>query len=241
MNRVEDERRLSNEGRETDAPALAGIDAAQTRLERERRELTAEARAFGSFADHVRETNPVQPTGGASRTTLVERPRTDDISHLREVYRETVMAVDHYDRVYGESLPGNVAAELGPDVADVFRPSVDVTFAPQFKRALLAAAETAREERTALLTTLEEERASLRDGRRKLASVADAVGSEPIDDREALLERIDAVAADRQRLLHSLSLPSRINAHDLCEYLYDDLDAAYPVLSAVTTLRDRLE
>lgn len=214
--------------------SLDPIDAARERLDRERHELAAEAAAFGTFAECVEEVSPDRPSAGTLRAPLVERQQSDAAARLREAYGETVIAVDHYDRVYDEPLAENVAAELGPDVADLFRPEVDVAFAPGFKEALLAAVETARSERTALLAALEAEQESLRTARRDLDAIASGRGS---DDA---VDRIDAVAADRQRHLHSHSLPNRIDAHDLCEYLYADLDATYPVLSAVATVRDRL-
>ena len=217
-----------------DPGPLAPIDAARERLDRERRELAAEAAAFGTFAECVEEVSPDPPPAGTPRAPLIERQRSDAAARLRAAYGETVMAVDHYDRVYDEPLAENAVAELGPDVADLFGPDVDASFTPGFKEALLAAVETARRERTALLAALEAEQESLRTARRELDATASGRASGDAVDR------IDAVAADRQHHLHSHSLPNRIDAHDLCEYLYADLDATYPVLSAVATLRDHL-
>lgn len=109
----------------------------------ERAEVAAERDAFAAFAERVEACPTPSPSSVASGSVpRAVTTRSDDApdhaARLRRAYRETVMAVDHYDVVYDEPLVVNAAAELGPDAATVLDGGVPISSA--CKRTLHAAA-----------------------------------------------------------------------------------------------------
>ena len=76
-------------------------------------------------------------------------------------YRETVMAVDHYDDVYDDSFEASINAEFGTDVLI----STASSISPVIKQRLLDAAQRSIDTRRLFLETLEDENATLTDAR----------------------------------------------------------------------------
>ncbi|MFB6131762.1 MAG: hypothetical protein ABEJ28_13200 [Salinigranum sp.] len=239
--------------------ALEPIDVARRRAEQERREVVAELDAFVEFRARVEAVEATRALVASPRGLLAESGETarDDMANVREGYRETVMSVDHYDRVYGESLESNLEAEFGPDIASGICDGGDAAFTPGFKRALLVAIERNVEERRSFLDGLDRERESLANARSDLSDVVDALSAGAVrsDDRRGdrsngggsgrrtrtlsppeASDRIRSVVRRRQRLVHSRVSAGRADGHDLCGYLYHDETWTYPVLSAATSL-----
>ena len=228
---------------------LAPIGTALDRVADERSEIEAERDAFAAFAARV-ETCPAQSEPSTTAPDPTASVRTTglgaDANHtarLRQAYRETVMAVDHYDAVYGEPLPVNVASEFGADVATAL--CQDVPLTPVLKRTLSDAATTARAERERFDEILRRERRSLADAESVLDNVVTAIRRHPgdhPDDAPSLAElerRCDRVATERQRIVQR---QRRFSCDDdgLYEYLYGDQSWTYPVLSVVATLSEDL-
>lgn len=233
--------------------SLTPIDTARRLLATERDQLRAERTAFERFADRVRSLDADRSVSTAPPSSIrplatARTPATTE--DVRRAYRETVMAVDHYENVYDEPLVANVRNELGPDIAAQIGDEAAVT--TPFVDALLASVERSTEERASLLDHLEVEAASLKESRSTLGTVVTALNDRPVQDAggtaegpalESLGERCEAVIGSRQSLIQERHISPFIDGHDLCEYLYGpgDGDWTYPVLTVGATLQQDLE
>lgn len=234
--------------------ALGVIQRARSAVERERRELRAERRALERFSDAVTSldaspvsTAPANAAKAPPATGGLVVPSGDTrVEQVRTRYRETLMAVPHYEDAYGECFEANVRAEFGDDVADALTADGRTAFTPALKQALLSATRTATTERVEFVTSLAAETTSLNEAANALGSVATALddaepGSLNASRVAALLDELDAVAAARQQHLHASNTGGHTDRHLLCTYLYDDLPWTYPVLHAVSVLRETLD
>jgi hypothetical protein len=242
------------------ALALAHIDAARSLLEEERTRIADEAAAFATFARRVADveaaTTTVTDGGPTASRTLETAPGDDRLTPVREAYRETVMAVPHYDEEYGESLARNMSLEFGEDVASAVESGGALT--PQLKATLVERSRTARRQRASLLAQLEAEREALSKGESTLRScrrTADRIADADLsrssfdelrsewrlledrrEDAEALLAERQETIQDRER-----SATARPGGPSFEQYLYDPMSVTHPVLAAGTTVVDRLD
>lgn len=186
--------------------------------------------------------------GAVGALAVSDPPRDAGLEAVRTAYRETVMAVPHYEAEYDDSLRENVAVEFGPDLAASV---VDGRSLTAFTLdALATACEKAIDERRQFLRVLRHERESLVDVRDDLRAVAEsisdverAVENEPsstelgrLDGQLAEYEtRCGDLAERRQRLLHgrSASVISGIDDRSLTRYLYGNDDRRCPALADV--------
>lgn len=219
---------------------LEPLDAAESALDGEYEEVDAERRAFEAFrgriaaVETVSERSPVPATRtpvGATRSRAAER--------VRSAYRETVMNVDHYDEVYGESLFEHVATELSDEIAAGLRRDVHLQFTPIFKRTLVTAVGGAIDQRETLCAILDSERDSLARNRDALGAILDEIDGThvPAGNRTDFTDALEEVARRRQETFANRTPSRRIDGHDLCSYVYAEFDWTYPVLTAVTRLR----
>ncbi|MFB6202040.1 MAG: hypothetical protein ABEI98_08515 [Halorhabdus sp.] len=232
------------------------INRAITRSERERALLKTERDAFRSLLTRVSEiqvdgvASPTVTTGGS--TTVVQPVTSRSSRHLRELrsaYRETVMAVPHYEAEYGESLRENLAAECGHSLA---RQIVDgQSLTPTVYDGFVDACKRARDERERLGQYVDRERDSLEryaDRLDEIESTAVEVGSRissaayvsPPSRVDETLERLESncatLAKERQEQLHSRSVAEIDGTEvELLEYLYSDMETMTPVLGDVAT------
>jgi hypothetical protein len=215
---------------------LEPLSTAESLVESEHAEVEAERRAFVRFADRVGgiETVSRRPTGaGPARTLTGSPPRR--VERVRSAFRETVMSVDHYDSVYGESLVEHAATELSADVATGFRRETGTRFTEFYKSTLVSAVEEAVSRRERLRDQLDEELAALDRGRENLEGILDRCdGPGPVEGVESDL---DDLAERRQALVQRRDPLSGTDGHDLCQYVYADAEWTYPVLTAVTRVR----
>lgn len=220
---------------------LEPFPTATTRVEQERNEIEREREAFQEFAERTRTLPTVSQTPSAScGTTVLGDGPSDRVERLQEAYEETVMDIPHYDAVYGESIGENLLAEFGPEFASLFDPSSGVGFTEYHRDALTSATRVRIEERERFEAVLDGERASLRTAKRTLESIIDDLDSTVVDDwyREEFFTRVDDLLSARQSDLGSRPTHSRLDGHDLCEYLYADEPWSYPVLTAGGRLLD---
>lgn len=242
------------------ALAVAQIASARSLLEEERTRVTDEAEAFAAFARRVSDveiaTMPVTD-GGPAMTTALEAPPPDDgIETVRDAYRDTVMAVPHYDAEYDETLQTNMRLEFGEDVAD----AVDrgETLTPQLKGTLIERSRTAQRQRVALVGQLDVESDALDEAEttlRHCRQSADRLEEATLDDctfdelsaewrlledrrqaAESLLENRQETIQQREQ-----ETGARPGGPSFEQYLYDQVDATYPVLSEATSLVERIE
>lgn len=244
---------------------LTRIPDAITVVGQERERTAAEREAFERFARRAMalELTESQLSRGADRrpgTTLHQGPAVIDsqvanhpsapIEEIRDTYRETVMAVPHYEEEYDESLEEHIAQEFGTEIGIAVSQSETVT--PQLRDALVSASIEARDERADLLRRLDEERQSLQDASTSLEEIHEAVRTV----EESLSRRADRELADAWDRLEELEGECRTLLRErqcridrdesdralwLQEYLYASQEWTYPVLSDALGGIDRIQ
>jgi hypothetical protein len=219
---------------------LAPLETAESVLDQEYEELEAERRAYEEFRGRIAAVETVASTSAvpATRATLGENP-SRAAERVRSAYRETVMDVDHYDEVYGESLIEHAAAELSNELAAGLRRDAHLQFTPLFKRTLVAAVDSAIDQRETFCTILAGERNSLSWSRNELRTLLDELDGTRVPARIGVnfTDALDEIARHRQETFAGRTASPRTDGHDLCLYLYANCDWSYPVLTAVTRLR----
>jgi hypothetical protein len=220
---------------------LQPLATAESTLDNEYEEVTAERRAFEQFKKRVAGIETVSDTAPmttTTRRTLCEK-RSRGAERVRSAFRETVMDVDHYDEIYGESLIEHAKAELSADIAAGLRRDAQLQFTHLYKRTLQAAVEAAIEQRETVCTILTNERDSLSRSRDGLRAILDELDGTrvPAGTRAEFTDALDEIASQRQETVASRTGSPRTDGHDLCAYLYAECAWTYPVLTAVTRLR----
>ncbi|MFB6161589.1 MAG: hypothetical protein ABEJ61_10515 [Haloferacaceae archaeon] len=233
------------------------IERARSVLERERERTTVERRALDRFVARLRSVDvappPERPGGAGAGGTVAlagRRRSTGATESIREAYRETVMAVPHYDAEYDEPLAANLAAEVGADLAAQVLDDGPVT--PMAYVALVTGARRAARDREQFESVLDREASSLRTVEQRLDEAerraveageraeraATSADLAALDAELAALERdCERVATERQRTIHGRSSAeiSGVDGSSLAEYLYADadLDTTCPALADV--------
>jgi hypothetical protein len=223
---------------------LSPLETARKRATREYEEVEAERRAYTQFKERVVGIDTV-PTSLAQRMSAVRSVDTSgqqSVERVRSAFRATVMSVDHYDELYGESLDEHVAAELSPEVATLVQSEKTTAFTEPAKTILIGAVDRAESQRDLILDTVETEQNSLENSQTALADLLDTYGESRVADRYRpdVEEKLDALAESRQETLRNRPRTTRTDGHDLCQYLYQDANWTYPVLTALTRSRQSL-
>jgi hypothetical protein len=234
-------------------------------VETDREWTTDERDAFATFTDRIADldvaaVDPLadefqQPSTQLFVQSLHDSNAATSLEEVRDIYRETVMAVAHYADVYDDSLPESLAQEFGPEVATTVLTSDQLT--PQLRDRLVECSQQARESRHLLLQGLKSEHSALATADEKLARLGAAldgiVGTRSFEnwtDRElaGADERLrsrrhecEQLLTNRQATLSEQRVPSthRID-HEFSEYLYESLSVTYPIMSDTTSLTDTL-
>jgi len=251
----------------TDTPPERIADAVGT-VDREIEYITDERVAFDRFRARLSKVDPWRPAesdgnavsaglggGGPALAAARSEPRTGaGLRTVRTAYRETVMAVPHFEAEYDDTLSENLAAEFGADVATQVVDGTRLT--PPLYRALAAAADRAVDERRRFRRALERERDSLVTVRDELAACerrlddlvtdldgADSARLSRLDERLADAESTCADLADeRQQLVHGRpAVPlSGVDGVSLVSFLYSDRERRCPALAAVADCLERV-
>lgn len=237
---------------------LTRIPEALGRVQEERSRTGAEREALGAFATRLEtmatDTQPSPKQPGRGRLGLSEDSSQSGVAmeRVRDAYRETVMATEHYQEDYGESLGANVTGEFGPDLATAIVHGETLT--PQLQQTLIAASHTAVNERNSYLQTLTTEHKSLQTAKRHLHTHSETLDRlrdhlktpEPFS---ALIEthaHLENLTADCTRLLEDrqatlTNQPHDDHHHHLTEYLYRDYPWTYPVLADTLDCHTKLQ
>lgn len=232
--------------------AIVHAREAVSLVEEERERLEAERDAFDAFSRRIANlevaeaTQPVTASGGMA--TVTSTAPDDRLDRVRSAYRETVMAVPHYDVDYGESLTENLSGEFGDGIAYAVSDGRQLT--PQLKSALLDGSREASQSRTSFISKLEAEAEALSEAADEIEEIdrerAD-VAAAPLPERsyEGLVEdweRLGDLGERCRRLLRSRqegiqsAAAAMQNGTDLHRYLYDPLPVTYPVLGDLVGL-----
>ena len=176
------------------------IRAARAELRVERRRIVDEREAFGAFRDRVSSipdeggsADPTDPSavdgfagaggaagvrgaiGGTTGGTGGAASPGSRLVAVRDAYRATVMSVPHYEAEYDDTYERSVAEEFGPEVA--YALTRTDCFHEEYKRSLLAAAETAVQEREAFLDAVESEIQSAERAGSRLEPIRTEIGA----------------------------------------------------------------
>lgn len=238
--------------------ALQHIRQARSAAEEERTRAEAERDAFDRFARrlaHVEAGSPGVPETTGGETMLARSAEDPALEQIRDAYRETVMAVPHYDEEYDEPAATNMAAEFGEEVTTAVLNGPQ--FTPGLKQALLGKAAESRQQREELLAALDREERALSEAAAVVGDV-DAtlremnerpLADRSFDDLARAHDRLDdlegdvgRVVIDRQGALNEdFEVGSRATrSHAFHEYLYQSLPVTYPVLADATTQLSRI-
>lgn len=244
---VETERRLSD---------------ARTELERERRRTIDEVDALQRFEDRIQSLDTETPRAGTGRPALaaaieVDRGQSSDtLDRVRDAYESTMMAVPHYDEEYGDSYRASLAGEFDAHVAVAL--TEGKAFDKRCKTTLRSAITESTTARRSLLVAIDEEAESLSTATEALTSVAkslDSLSERPfaeesfggLDAYRARLGQLETKCEDalncRQRSVFDQRRAAWLTADapDIARYLYQDLEANYPVMAAIADLLDRVK
>ena len=209
----------------------ARVDAALDAVAEERATVRDEYQALGAFDGRVAGIRTVTvPTGPP--LVADPQPSGQSLERVRTAYAETVMSAPHYEAEYGDTVAESLAAEFGDGLAAALLGGTALT--PELRDAVRGATDAARREREEFFDVLEPLESEPVPARR----------FDDLHDRWSTIRelqgRVDAVGLRRQETIrgHRTHLPGVPT--DLCEYLYYDLEASYPVLADVADLGERL-
>ncbi|MFC7177542.1 DUF7260 family protein [Halosegnis marinus] len=232
--------------------AFSYIAAARSACDEERDRVAAELAAFERFGERVR---ALSPRSAASAEAFADgsvvarggaRPPDDALEPVRRAYRETAMAVDHFEEDYDETLAEHARAELGPDAGGALAEGRDLT--PGLQAVLADRAAAAAAQRRKLLDRLAEEDRALADAEHELtARVAESGGLAATDGDFGALEarwrRLETLERHVRDRTVERSRRLREGGAEIPTYLYERFPVPDPVLAdaaaAVGVIRDR--
>ncbi|MDZ7746069.1 MAG: hypothetical protein U5K28_05980 [Halobacteriales archaeon] len=224
------------------------VAAARTLCRRERRRVADELEAFRSFRSYLDASTPTEsPATSASPQRTMLQQSNDGLAAVRDAFAETVMAVDHYEDDYDETLIEHARAELGPDAGGALVEAD--AFTPGLRSVLIERTDAAIRQREQFLEQVDIEVESLRESERRLVAPVAESGTlvEPLDDTYPALEarwqrfgtieqHVEQVVADRTR--HTIDETTVVPS-----YLYESFPVPDPVVAdasaALGVIRER--
>jgi hypothetical protein len=249
---------------------LKHIREAQSVLGEERKRTAEERDALAAFQRRVSTLEATRPTAAGGEATsptggnatilaggnvvAATRPPDGQLDRLTEAYRETVMAVAHYEEEYDEPIEVNMNAELGEEIATAVFDGGALT--PQLKRGVLQQCDEGRARREELLEAIDREERRLSRAGRELHEIDAALEAErpehvtrlSFEELSRRWDELGEVEGRCQDLIEERQTSpgadqfTRGNT-DLSfrEYVYSSLPTAHPVLSDGTRLLDRIQ
>nr|WP_266081469.1 hypothetical protein [Haladaptatus caseinilyticus] len=171
-------------------------------------------------------------------------------SAVQEAYRETVLAVDHWEDEYGENTAlESITNEFSPEVAAGLTGGSTMWSHPLLDQ-LRHASEEAIKTRQQSYSLIAKERQQLKKLQRSLDDIGEELAAierrefafdECTDRLTSIQQQLDTLTADQQSYLRQRN---RSNEDLFTTYVYADLDTEYPGLAAIATtyqLYDRIE
>ena len=223
------------------------VAQAHDRAVSERRRIEAEIVAFERFVDHVRDLS-VDERIADGGTHLLSTPRTvtdtSEAAPFREVrraYRQTVLAVEHWQEAYEEStVAESMAGEFSTDLASLVTRPGTTRFSSPLRTHIIEEGERVVAVRQRALALIEAEIAELERLAAEFETVIELLAS--VRTGQTPFEtRVESVRQARQKLewlreTHQAYIHGcpRRRYDPLVSSLYADLDVSYPGLSAIT-------
>lgn len=227
-------------------------------LHTEERLIEEEHRSFAAFETRVESIGPepFPATANGTRTaTLVRSTEPSRLSRVREAYRETVMAVSHYEPEYGDSLAESLETEFSPELAAVLARGSELT-APVYQQ-LRREVTHSRQNRANGRRLVAAERAALTEIRTTLEGISDELDDLDVcpseqwttdallvgwDRLQDLRRQCDELATERQRGVQEYVREySEFTAREGFEaYMYPTLPSNHPGLAAIAVVGDRI-
>lgn len=225
-------------------------------LQREHREIVAELTAFRKFKRNIEDISPspMEPSPKQGINVQVNSGE-DEIDKIETAYKETVMAVPHYDKEYGDTYFESITAEFGPEMA--VRLSDSNYFAPAHKLVLLGKIDDIVKQRQTLKDIVELEQSSIKSAKNKFKTIGGRIESLPSQDFRTckiktleqhlantteLIEKCDTIASNRQEEIarRENRLAASTEVGDLHSYFYQSHDFNFPILSSLGYFGDIL-
>lgn len=236
------------------------LESAREAIAAERDRSACEAEAFRAFADRI-EALDTAPAGGDRSLPIAPDARAirndSSVATTAEIwpaYRETVTAVPHFETDYAETPREHLRTELGEDVAALIADPRELT--QYHERVIASRVESSIDLREEQLEKMDGE-AAMVDQAADLVTEATAtlerrdaetileMSREEIEDAVTHLDgsiaQCDQLLSDRQQQLDSRPEVKRWDRESTVGYLYRDCDVNYPVIAAVTTVREQLQ
>lgn len=241
---------------------LVYLKSARTDLTEEQSRTAAEREAFLEFANRVAdlsaESRPKMSrasTGGAVAMATTG-PSANALAEVNAAYRETVMAVPHYEEEYAEPLAEHMATEFGPEVATSVSTARDLS--TMLQRTLVSKARASAKERERLMQTLSREEDSIIEAEetfdeihsgltafhpRKLEDCAFSTLQNRWEELENYERRsTDALSARQETIrTHPFGGLESNDGLPFFEYLYHSVDVNYPVLATGTEILEQIQ
>ena len=230
-----------------DTPVSKGIAA----VKREQDRLKEEISAFKAFHDQVADIGLEQASSPPSTPlTQVQRgsQRRSSIEKIHTVYRDTVLAVNHWEDTYHETtVTESLSNEVSPELAELLTADQASQLSPLIKNRLLTEIEYSIESRKESLARLNEEASKLRDLRDRLDALLREVrpverGNDPFDDR---VQRLESGFASLEELAEAYQEALQKRRRDTEELMrglvYEELPTQYPGLATLAHIRYLLE
>ncbi|GAA0234635.1 hypothetical protein ACFFQF_24490 [Haladaptatus pallidirubidus] len=217
----------------------------------EESQVQTEINAFEDFLDRLKEIPPhsYRADGGSLHGPVQSRSQSSHkfLGAVQEAYRETVLAVDHWEDEYGEKTAlESIKNEFGPEVAAGLAGG-SATWSQPLRDQLNRASEEAIETRQQSYSLITKERQRLKELHSVLAEIDEELSA--IEQREfafnecsdrltSIQQHLDELTHDQQSYLRQRK---RSNEKLFTTYLYADLDTEYPGLAAIATTRQLLD
>jgi hypothetical protein len=238
------------------------IEQAREVVETERTYIQREIEAFDRFLVRLADIpSEVHAAANAQTQTTVVRSVSPSVGRgagrleaLTTAYRETVMAVPHYEDEYGDSLAESLTAEFGSTLA--FQLIRGEALTGRTREAVLDAARGSRDRRHRLLQILDAEAESLEDASEELRSIEqeylslkDRIDAETqsstlsaIDSQlEPLEQQCLDIVEHRQQRVREESVAFRTDENiTILEFLYEGMRPATPVVQTAGDILERV-
>lgn len=234
------------------------LSDAMTIVAEEQNRVSAEQKGFKQFVNRVAE---IDTQSGEQRTQMTRplSPTTTDSKptpsqQVYEIYRNTVMAIPHYEEDYGEPVAVHLRMELGDEISTALTANQSTT--PQLKQALLQTGKRERDKRDMLEQDLKTESKELKKTEKRIDSIQQEVtkrqyfpsSEQTFDDLQQWVEqltkydqRLDRFIQQRQQNLRMISRKRQTGEkHAFQAYLYDELAVQYPILAALMTTTEKV-